>query len=219
MLETVRENLKYYRKKKNFSQETLSKKCNYDKTYVGKIERGDTNPSVEALLRIAEVLDIPSVKLFQSDVTSHPGDFQKQLRDPTDQVGGLFIDVFKSSPAICFLTNEEGEILQINESTKKFLKAEANVVIGQAIEELPLWSQSGLDPSIFVEMREMAVIGKQATRRVTLGYKGKTVDLQIQVSGAEINEGEEVFAIFQLFLVEETSDRTLIGDHFELLRA
>ncbi len=218
MLKTIRENLKYYREQKELSQETLSRKCNYDKTYVGKIERGDTNPSVEAILRIAEVLDIPTIKFFKANIGSSPDDFQQQLENPTDQIIDLFIDVFENSPSISLLTNKDGEIIQVNRAAGKFFKADVNNVVGQDIEALSFWSQSGLDPSIFKDLCELADIGKQATRRVTLRYKGEEVDLQIQVSFADSVDSRKTFVIYQLFLVEETSDRTLIGDHFELLR-
>jgi len=40
-----RENLRYYRQESDLTQEELSKACYYDRTYVGKIERGDKDPS------------------------------------------------------------------------------------------------------------------------------------------------------------------------------
>lgn len=218
MLETLRQNLKYYRTQKDLSQETLSVRCNYDKTYVGKIERGDTNPSVEAILRIANVLDVPSIKLLQREVSSEPATFQSQLDDPSTQVGNLFVDIFDNAPAISFLTGDSGEILQLNESAKKFLKADANDVIGETLSELSFWSQAGLDPSVLRDLCELGAIGKKATRRVSLRYKGQKLDLQVQVSHANSGKESENFVIFQFFLVEETLDRTLMGDHFDLLR-
>lgn len=200
------------------SQEALSRQCHYDKTYVGKIERGDTNPSVEAILRIADVLDISVIKLFQGDVPTTPEDFKQELETPPDRVGKLFIDVFLTTPSISFLTNQDGDVLHLNRAAEKFLKSDANDVIGQSISQLSIWSQSSIDPSVLEDLRELGALGKTATRRVTMLYKGSERDLQIQVSAAEVPDGTEEFVIFQVFFVEETRDRTLMGDHFEQLR-
>lgn len=218
MLKTLRENLKFYRKKHGLSQEELSSKCNYDKTYVGKIERGDTNPSFEAILRITNVLDIPTIKLLQHDVSSDPDRFNEQLEDPSDQVGDLFVDVFENIPSISVLTNNAGEILQLNQAAKKFFKAKANDIIGKTIQGLSFWSQVGTDPSVIEDLCELGAIGKKATRRIKLRYKGRELDIQVQVSFADREGDNDPFVIYQLFFVEDTSNRTLIGDHFELLR-
>lgn len=219
MIKTFRENLKRYRTQKEMSQESLSRQCHYDKTYVGKIERGDTNPSVEAILRIADVLDISVIKLFQGEIPTTPEDFTQELETPPDRVGKLFIDVFLTTPSISFLTNQTGDVLHLNRAAEKFLKADANDVIGQSISQLSVWSQSSIHPSVLEDLRELGALGKTATRRVTMLYKGSERDLQIQVSAAKVPDGTEEFVIFQIFFVEETRDRTLMGDHFEQLRA
>lgn len=218
MLKTLRNNLKYYREREDLSQEDLSRQCNYDKTYVGKIERGDTNPSVEAILRIADVLDIPSVKLLEENVSSSPDTFRDQVQDPSNKVSRLFVDVFENTPSICFLTNDEGEILQLNKAATKFLKAKANDVNGRKIHELAFWGQAGVNPSLLEELRDLGSMGKKATRRISLRYKGSELDLQVQVSHANVDDQSNSFVIYQFFFVEETHDRTLIGDHFDLLR-
>lgn len=200
------------------SQEALSRQCHYDKTYVGKIERGDTNPSVEAILRIADVLDVSVIELFQGDVPTTPENFQQELETPPDRVGKLFIDVFLTTPSISFLTNQTGEVLHLNRAAEKFLKADANDIIGQPISQLSIWSQSGVDPAVLQDLHELGTLEKTATRRITMRYKGSERDLQIQVSFAGVPDGTEEFVIFQLFFVEETLNRTLIGDHFEQLR-
>lgn len=218
MLDAFRENLKYYREKEDYSQETLSRKCNYDKTYVGKIERGDTNPSVEAILRIANVLEVPTSVLLRDEVSSTPDAFRDQLEHPSGQINQLFADVFENTPSICFLTNEEGKILRLNEAARKFLKTDANDVVGEAIDEVPFWGLAGVDPSVLEELCDLGAMGKKATRRISLRYKGRDLELQVQVSFAEAGERAGRFVILQFFFVEKTLDRTLIGDHFDLLR-
>lgn len=218
MIQTVRENLKKYREREGISQEALSRKCNYDKTYVGKIERGDTNPSIEAVLRISNELEVAPTKFFEEETSERPDVFRQQFQDFSGSIGELFVDVFANLPSIAFLTNDEGEILQLNGAAKKLLKADANDPLGRKLSELSVWRQSGLNPSLFDELCDLAVINKKATCRTSLRYKGKEVDLQIQVSFAEAGEESSSFIIFQIFFVEETTDRTLMGDHYELFR-
>lgn len=218
MLKTLQENLKYFRELNDYTQEELSLECNYDKTYVGKIERGDTNPSVEAILRISDVLGVPSPKFFQEIVSGDPDKFDDQITDPTSQVGGLFVDVFENAPAIAFLTNPDGEILQLNRAAEKFLKAESNSLIGQSILELPYWGQLGIERSTLKDLVDLGTYGKKATQRISVRYKGEDHDLQVQVSFAEGDETTDKFLIVQFFLIEETVDRTVVGDHFDLLR-
>ncbi len=218
MIQTVMENLKRYREREGISQEMLSRRCNYDKTYVGKIERGDTNPSIEALLRISNELGVTPTKFFEEETSERPDVFRQQFQDPAGTIGELFVDVFANLPSIAILTNDAGEILQLNGAAKKFLKADANDILGQKLGELSVWSQSELDPSLFDELCDLAAIKKKATRRTSLRYKGEEFDLQIQVSFAETGKESSSFVIFQLFLIEETMDRTLMGDHYELFR-
>jgi len=62
--EILQHNIKYFRKKRGLSQEELSARCDYSKTYVGKIERGNRSPSLDTLVRIAEALDVDLIRLF-----------------------------------------------------------------------------------------------------------------------------------------------------------
>lgn len=47
-----------YRKEKNMSQEQLALLCNMDRSYLGRIERGEVNPTLEKVYELAESLDI-----------------------------------------------------------------------------------------------------------------------------------------------------------------
>lgn len=58
-------NVLYYRKKLGMTQMQLAKKANYSRNHIQKIETAEAVPSVEALLDIAEALDIPPEKLFE----------------------------------------------------------------------------------------------------------------------------------------------------------
>ncbi|MBO5149532.1 MAG: helix-turn-helix transcriptional regulator [Anaerotignum sp.] len=51
-------NLKKYRKMKNISQEKLGKSLNYGSTAIANYESGRNEPSLDSLIKIAEVLDV-----------------------------------------------------------------------------------------------------------------------------------------------------------------
>ena len=53
---------------KRYSQEELAFKAKLDRTYVGGIERGERNPALKNIARLAEVLDVPISELFNSEL-------------------------------------------------------------------------------------------------------------------------------------------------------
>ena len=62
-------NLKRIRLARGYAQERLALEAGVDRTVVSKIERGVTNPSLEILLRLANLLDVKvSDLLAQSDL-------------------------------------------------------------------------------------------------------------------------------------------------------
>ncbi|WP_168384031.1 helix-turn-helix domain-containing protein [Acinetobacter indicus] len=52
------------RKEKNITQESLSLQCGIDRSYMGRIERGEVNITVEKLYEIAVVLEINAKELL-----------------------------------------------------------------------------------------------------------------------------------------------------------
>lgn len=53
-----------YRKEKNMSQEQLALLCNMDRSYLGRIERGEVNPTLEKIFQLAGSLKIPARSLI-----------------------------------------------------------------------------------------------------------------------------------------------------------
>lgn len=47
-----------YRKAKSMSQEQLALLCNMDRSYLGRIERGEVNPTLEKIYELARVLRV-----------------------------------------------------------------------------------------------------------------------------------------------------------------
>jgi transcriptional regulator with XRE-family HTH domain len=60
------ERLKELRGKKNFTQEDLADKVGVDRSYMGFLERGEKNPTLRNLVRIAKAFDISLSELFKS---------------------------------------------------------------------------------------------------------------------------------------------------------
>lgn len=53
------------RKQKGFSQEVLADKAELHRTYIGSIERGEQNISIDNIDKIAKALKISIVTLFE----------------------------------------------------------------------------------------------------------------------------------------------------------
>jgi transcriptional regulator with XRE-family HTH domain len=66
---TIASNLKRYRAQQGVAQEKLALMAGVDRTMVSKIERELTNPSIETLLKLANVLGITVSALLAEDQT------------------------------------------------------------------------------------------------------------------------------------------------------
>jgi transcriptional regulator with XRE-family HTH domain len=60
-------NIKQQRKKEDISQESLALKCEIDRAYMGRVERGEINISVLKLKKIADVLNIQTSDLLKKN--------------------------------------------------------------------------------------------------------------------------------------------------------
>lgn len=61
------ERLKLLRNERNLSQEKLALLCGIDRTYIGRIERLERNPSLVILQKIADGLGISLIDLLTFD--------------------------------------------------------------------------------------------------------------------------------------------------------
>lgn len=52
------ENIRTHRRNMSWSQEKLAEKADLHRNYIGDIERGEENVSIDALMRIATVLKV-----------------------------------------------------------------------------------------------------------------------------------------------------------------
>lgn len=57
-LEALGDKVRSLRTKLDLSQEALAERCDFDRTYISLIERGQRNPSFTNLIRLARGLDV-----------------------------------------------------------------------------------------------------------------------------------------------------------------
>lgn len=60
----VGKNVRKLRQQKRMTQEELAFEAGIDLTYVGGIERGRRNPSLDVMVRIAAALSVPPTRLL-----------------------------------------------------------------------------------------------------------------------------------------------------------
>ena len=73
---TVGKRLRSYRTGQGLSQEKLAEKAGLHPTYIGQVERGEKNLTIESLEKITSALDVPMANVFEkieerSDATNY----------------------------------------------------------------------------------------------------------------------------------------------------
>lgn len=64
--------IRSYRTQLGYSQERLAEKSSCHPTYIGQIERGEKNPTIESIEKIAKALEISLSQLFEKiDTENH----------------------------------------------------------------------------------------------------------------------------------------------------
>ena len=59
------EELRELRNKHGFSQESLALECELDRTFISLLERGQRQPTLSTLFKLAEALDIAPSKIIE----------------------------------------------------------------------------------------------------------------------------------------------------------
>jgi len=61
--------IRRYREASGFAQDVFAAKAGIDRSYYGKIERGERQPSVGVLLRIARAMNVPGARMLEDTET------------------------------------------------------------------------------------------------------------------------------------------------------
>ena len=61
----IGQRIRNYRTKQKFSQERLAELSGCHPTYIGQVERGEKNATLESIEKIASALNIPLAQLFE----------------------------------------------------------------------------------------------------------------------------------------------------------
>lgn len=64
---TLGKRIRELRKKKGYSQEQLADRADLHRTYIGSIERGEQNVSIDNITKVSKALEVKIVDLFLSD--------------------------------------------------------------------------------------------------------------------------------------------------------
>ncbi len=62
---SVGKRLRHYRTSAGYSQEKLAERAGLHPTYIGQVERGEKNLTIESLEKITRALDIPMASVFE----------------------------------------------------------------------------------------------------------------------------------------------------------
>lgn len=68
----VGQRLRLRRQELGYSQELTSEKAGLHPTYIGQVERGEKNATIESIEKICIALDLPLEDLFNKIITTNP---------------------------------------------------------------------------------------------------------------------------------------------------
>jgi PAS domain S-box-containing protein len=92
--QTFRENLKQLRKDRDLTQIELSEKSGFEASYVGKLERGGADPSLESIRKICGTLDIEPEELLlppgaADDVDAERDVYEAELKMQNEELNRI----------------------------------------------------------------------------------------------------------------------------------
>ena len=70
----IGERLRHKRQELKYSQEVVAEKANLHPTYIGQLERGEKNATIESIEKICIALDYPMEELFSKIIISNTSD-------------------------------------------------------------------------------------------------------------------------------------------------
>lgn len=108
----VGERIRALRKAKTLTQQQLAERSNLDDAYIGSVERGERNISIDTLEKIIVALEIPPAELFR---------LKSDTSDNTERTRQVAIDEYTA--IISGLSNEDIDTLRrINKEIRRAFK-------------------------------------------------------------------------------------------------
>ena len=171
---TVGQRIRNYRTQLGYSQEKLAELSGCHPTYIGQLERGEKNATLESVEKISSALGVTLSKLFEmiGDTDSDAKDIPRQCYEfiaaktpnEQEQIYKILIEMDKYN-AIASITGSLAEALgAFGESNKELVilqrtLAVAEVLIAQAVAIANAVKKATTDPTNFSVWQMIAAIG------------------------------------------------------------
>lgn len=133
-----RTRLKNLRHSRGLSQQELSRDCDYSHAYVGEIERGEQDPSFEALRRLADALDVSIVEFFVIPGEGHlTENLEESIATVTDEAysiirSRMLIESIVDNPyRMAGVWDPTGRILDYNRAVESIVHTDAMNLLGK----------------------------------------------------------------------------------------
>lgn len=97
----IGQRIRNYRLQNKLSQEELAEKCGLHPTYIGQVERGEKNATIESISRITAGLSISLGTLFENitsfdDGNSYPSQAYDLILSVTPEKQKQLVDILRS---------------------------------------------------------------------------------------------------------------------------
>ena len=96
----IGQRIRIYRLGLHLSQEELAEKCGLHPTYIGQLERGEKNATLESLDKVAKGLNVPLCRLVENtdeaDNTDYPMQAYKMLISESTDDQKKLLDILRN---------------------------------------------------------------------------------------------------------------------------
>lgn len=86
-MQSIGENIRMNREKRNLSQEELAKKVRIGTETIKRYESGQQTPDTQTILKITTVLDIPASELLKISYQTNPSGIDYELERLINEIG------------------------------------------------------------------------------------------------------------------------------------
>ena len=111
----VAENIKRIRKSKKLSMERLAAEAGVSRSMLGQIERGEANPSVAIIGKLAATLKVPANLLLENDSFEPLAEYPEVGTKPVRVDGGKAIRMNMGDVATIKNSNFETKLVRLND--------------------------------------------------------------------------------------------------------